>query len=293
MKSKIFFVLFVLLSIVKLNSQEANMSKIKLNSGYEMPRLGLGTWTLTGDICINSVYEAIKAGYRLIDTAKYYGNEVEVGKGIHKAISEGLCKRQDLFITTKIVPWSKAPESDIDNSLKDMNLTYLDLVLLHQHGSNDDKVYKAMEKASRAGKILSIGISNFYTKETVDHFINDFDIVPSVIQNENHQYYQNNSLRNYVSKYGIVVESYYPFGGRGNTKKHLTDETILSIAKAHNKTAAQIILRWHLQAGYIAVPGSSNVLHIQENFNIFDFELTDKEMAQMLSLNKNKRYESW
>ena len=291
----------------------------KLNSGYEMPVLGLGTWTLTGETCETAVYAALKSGYRLIDTAKYYGNEREVGNAIRRAIKEGICKREEIFVTTKLVPWSNNPDLVIDDSLKQLGLSYIDLCLLHQHGSasGDDAVYKAMIRAVKDGKIRSIGISNFYTEKTVSHFINDFEIPPAVIQNENHLKYQNNSLRDWAAKKGIYIESYYPFGGRGHTAEHLKNPQVLEIAKKHNtssqgtrtlkaltspflgfvinpkKTAAQIIVRWHLQAGYIAIPGSSNPSHIAENFSVWDFQLTDSEMKELTKLNTGKRYENW
>ena len=131
------------------------------------------------------------------------------------------------------------------------------------------------------GKIRSIGISNFYTEKSVSHFINDFDIAPAGIQNENHLKYQNNSLRDWAAQRGIFIESYYPFGGRGHTAEHL------------KKTAAQIIVRWHLQSGYIAIPGSGKPSHIAENFDIWDFELTDSQMKELAKLNTSKRYENW
>ena len=267
----------------------------KLNSGYEMPVLGLGTWTLTGQTCEDAVYAALKSGCRLIDTAKYYGNEKEVGSAIAHAISDGICKREEIFITTKLVPWSDNPDSDIDDSLQKLGLSYIDLVLLHQHGSDsgDDAFYLVMIRAKKAGKIRSIGISNFYTEKAVSHFINDFEIPPAVIQNENHLKYQNNSLRDWAAKKGIYIESYYPFGGRGHTKDHLQNKTVLEIAAGHGKSAAQIILRWHLQAGYIAIPGSSNPSHIAENFDVWDFQLTDSEMKELTKLNTGKRYENW
>ena len=140
---------------------------IRLNSGFNMPTLGLGTWTLTGETCENAVYAALKSGYRLIDTAKYYGNESEVGNAIRRAIKDGICKREEIFVTTKLVPWSNNPDLDIDDSLKQLGLSYIDLCLLHQHGSasGDDAVYKAMIRAVKDGKIRSIGISNFYTEK--------------------------------------------------------------------------------------------------------------------------------
>ena len=142
-------------------------------------------------------------------------------------------------------------------------------------------------------KIRSIGISNFYTEKSVSHFINDFDIAPAVIQNENHLKYQNNSLRDWAAQRGIFIESYYPFGGRGHTAEHLKNPLVLEIAKKHKKTAAQIIVRWHLQSGYIAIPGSGKPSHIAENFDIWDFELTDSQMKELAKLNTSKRYENW
>ena len=268
---------------------------LKLNSSYEMPSLGLGTWTLTGQTCENAVYAALKSGYRLIDTAKYYGNEKEVGSAIARAIKDGICTREEIFVTTKLVPWSSNPEADIDDSLMQLGLSYIDLCLLHQHGSSlgDDAVYKAMIRAVKEGKIRSIGISNFYTEKTVSHFINDFEIPPAVIQNENHLKYQNSTLRDWAAEKGIYIESYYPFGGRGHTAEHLQNPIVLEIAKAHKKSAAQIIVRWHLQSGYIAIPGSSNPSHIAENFDVWDFYLTDSEMKKLANLNTGKRYENW
>ena len=295
----VLFSFFAVLALSFSSAERAKNSKgetkMKLNSGYEMPSLGLGTWTLTGETCENAVYSALKNGYRLIDTAKYYGNEAEVGNALRRAISDGICTREDVFITTKIVPWSANPDADIDDSLKKLALDYIDLVLLHQHGtsSGDDAVYSAMCRAVKAGKIRSIGISNFYTEKSVSHFIKDFEIPPAVIQNENHLFYQNAALRDWAKKYGIFIESYYPFGGRGHTKEHLQNAVVLEIARAHKKTTAQIIVRWHLQSGYIAVPGSGNPAHIAENFAVWDFSLNENEMKKLSALDTGKRYENW
>lgn len=266
---------------------------VRLNSGYEMPVAGLGTWTLTGETCENAVYSALKTGVRLIDTAKYYGNEAEVGRAIQRALAEKICIREEIFLTTKIVPWSSDPAADIEDSLEKLKVDYIDLCLLHQHGSGDDKVYRAMEKACKEGKIRSIGISNFYTPREVDHFVRDFEIKPAVIQNENHIFYQGTALRDWCEKYGIRMESYYPFGGRGHTKQSLENPLIQKIAAAHKKTSAQVIVRWHIQSSFIAIPGSSNPKHIAENYDIWDFELTADEMAQIAKLNTGKRYENW
>ena len=268
---------------------------VKLNSGYEMPVLGLGTWTLTGKTCENAVYTAIKCGYRLIDTAKYYGNEEAVGRGIRRAVHDGIVRRDEVFITTKIVPWSRNPHQDIDDSLRKLGVDYIDLCLLHQHGSDkgDDDVYQAMIKAVKSGKIRSIGISNFYTEKSIRHFIDDFDIRPAVVQNENHLLCHSESLRLFCGRYDIYIESYYPLGGRGHVRDHLQNVTVQRIAKQKSKLPVQIILRWHLQSGYIAIPGSSNPDHIRQNFAVWDWELSDSDMAALEALNTGKRYESW
>ncbi len=267
---------------------------VKLNSGYEMPIIGLGTWTQDDEETANSVYHALKDGYRLIDTAQYYGNEMGVGNGIKRAINDGIVTREDVFITTKIMPsnYDNAYNS-VDESLKRLDTDYIDLLLIHQPGNNDEEVYKAMEDATRAGKVRSIGISNYYTKEAVDEVLSYAEIVPAVIQNENHIYYQNTDFQNYVSQYGIIMESWYPFGGRGHTSENFNNDVIKTLAEKYNKTSAQIILRWQLQAGYIVIPGSSNPDHILENYSIFDFKLSEEDMRNIANINKNERYENW
>ena len=272
---------------------QSSVQSVMLNSGHRMPLIGLGTWTLRGKTCEAAVYTALKAGYRLIDTARYYGNEVEVGRAVRRAINEGVCRREDIFITTKLLPSSTTPERDIASSLANLQVDYIDLVLLHQHGRNDDSVYLAMAQAAKEGKVRSIGISNFYSARDVNHFIEDFDTPPAVIQNENHLYYQNEALREFAAARGIVVQSYYPLGGRGHTQEHFTNPAVTALAAKYGKSAAQVILRWHVQAGYSAVPGSSNPAHIAENINVFDFELTASEMQSLRALDAGKRYEKW
>ena len=172
-------------------------------------------------------------------------------------------------------------------------MDYIDLMLIHQPGYDDEGVYKAMEDAVRAGKLRSIGISNYYTRAQVDEVLSFATITPAVIQNENHLYYQNTDLQEYVTQYGIVIESWYPFGGRGHTAEHFNNEMIKALAEKYQKTSAQIILRWQLQAGFIAIPGSSNPEHIAENYDIFNFALTAEELNQIAQLNRGERYESW
>ena len=267
---------------------------VTLNSGYTMPILGLGTWTLTGEVCETAVYEALKDGYRLIDTAKYYGNQEEVGNAVRKAIADGIVTREEVFVTTKIVPSGDRDYGEMITQCNEaLGLEYIDLMLIHQHGSGEKALYAAMEQAVHDGVIRSIGISNFYTQEEYDEVLEYAEIIPAVIQNENHIFHQNTELQHYVSEYGTFVESYYPFGGRGHTKESMNHETIQTIAAKYGKTGAQVILRWHLQAGYIAIPGSSNPDHIAENFDVFDFSLTKEEMNTIAQLDTGTRYESW
>lgn len=267
---------------------------VKLNSGYEMPIIGLGTWTLSDEEAEESVYQALKVGMRLIDTARYYGNEVGVGRGLQKAIDEGIVTREDVFITSKIYGGDhERAKGIIDDAIKDLNVDYIDLLLIHQPGADDEGVYKAMEEAVADGRLRSIGISNYYTKEQVDEVLSFANITPAVIQNENHIYYQNKDLQEYVKQYGIVIESWYPFGGRGHTAENFNNETITKIADEHDVTSAQVILRWHIQDGYIAIPGSSNAEHIAENYDLFDFELSEEEMRKIEAINEQRRYENW
>ena len=283
-----------------VNVENSNISfnfdtkTVTLNSGYEMPILGLGTWTQDDKETANSVYYALKDGYRLIDTAQYYGNEKGVGDGLKRAIDDGIVTRDEIFITTKIMPSSyNNAYYFIDESLKKLGVDYIDLLLIHQPGSNDEEVYKAMEQGVEDSKVRSIGISNYYTKEEIDEVLSYATITPAVIQNENHIYYQNTELQKYVSKYGIIIESWYPFGGRGHTSENFNNEVIKELASQYNKTSAQIILRWQLQAGYIVIPGSSNPDHILENYSIFDFELSEANMRDIANINKSQRYENW
>lgn len=301
-------ILFLLFSEKNVDDKEVknikeNVSKaefnfdtktVTLNSGYEMPIIGLGTWTQNDEEIANSVYYALEDDYRLIDTAQYYGNEYGVGEGLKRAIDDGIVTREEVFITTKIMPSSYNNAYDsIDESLERLGVDYIDLLLIHQPGSNDEEVYKAMEQGVYDGKVKSIGISNYYTKEEIDEVLSYATIVPAVIQNENHIYYQNTDLKEYVSQYGIIIESWYPFGGRGHTSENFNNEVIRDIAIKYNKTSAQIILRWQLQAGYIVIPGSSNPDHILENYSIFDFSLNEEDMKNIADINKNQRYENW
>lgn len=260
---------------------------VKLNSGYEMPIVGLGTYSLTDDVCVNSVSEALKAGGRLIDTAYMYHNEESVGQGV---LESGV-PREAVFITTKLYPNQFAnAEEDIDEALEKLDMEYIDLMLLHHPGDDDVDAYKAMEKAVEEGKIRSIGLSNWYVEELED-FLPKITIMPAVVQNEIHPYYQENDVIPYIQEKGIVMEGWYPFGGRGHTGALLNDETISAIAQAHEKSSAQVILRWNLQKGVVVIPGSSNPDHIKENMDIFGFALTDEEMERINGLDRNEKHD--
>ena len=277
-----------------VNQFDLENKNVVLNDGNKMPIIGLGTWTLTGETVENAVYFAIKNGYRLIDTAKMYNNEINVGNGIKKAINEGIIKREELFVTTKLVPYSSNDYyKEIENCIERLDIGYVDLMLIHQKGSDEKKLYSAIEKAISNGIVKSLGISNYYKKSDFDDITKSANILPVVIQNENHIFYNDIEFQKYVGQYGIFIESYYPLGGRGHTNISLNNQIIVDIAKKYNKSSAQIILRWHIQRGFIAIPGSKSENHILENIDIFNFELTDDEMNKINNLNSGKRYESW
>ncbi len=258
-----------------------------------MPAFGIGTWTLSDEEAEASVACALENGYRLVDTAQYYRNEEGVGRAVRAAMDAGR-DREDIFVTSKIMPssYERAAES-IDESLAKLDIGYIDLMLIHQPGSNDEAVWRALEESVAAGKVRSIGISNYYTPEHYDAIANIAEVPVALVQNENHPYYQNSQLQSYVEGTGGFVESWYPLGGRPGVAQMLADETLGAIAAAHGKTVAQTILRWHVQSGYIAIPGSGNPDHIAENIQIFDFELTEEDMASIAALDGIGRFENW
>lgn len=265
---------------------------VLLNSGYEMPINGLGTYSLHGDTCVNSVKSALASGVRLIDTASAYGNEREVGQAIREAMEEFGIRREDIFVTTKIYPGSEMadPEQAIQDCLDRLDIGYLDLMLLHHPDPNDVKAYQAMERFVAEGKIRSIGLSNWYVRELTD-FLPQVTITPALVQNEIHPYYQENDVIPFIQEKGIVVEGWYPLGGRGHTAELLGDPVISEIAAAHRKSSAQVILRWDLQKGVVVIPGSSDPEHIRENTELFDFQLSEEEMAKMGALDRNEKHD--
>lgn len=267
---------------------------VRLNSGYDMPIIGIGTYRLSTSQAENSVYNALRVGMRLIDTADIYGNEVGVGRGIKRAMQDFGIKREEIFVTSKL--WTASysdADNEIDERLERLGLDYIDLLLLHHTAPNDEYAYQAMERGVKAGKIHSIGISNFY-EDDVDRLMKVATIKPAVLQNETHPYHQSRSVKAHIAPLGTVLESWFPLGGRGTGIQTLSQNSVItSIATAHNKSPYQILIRWHLQSGNIAIPGSSNPVHIAEDYDVFDFQLTDDEMKQIYDLDQNYRFASY
>jgi diketogulonate reductase-like aldo/keto reductase len=264
---------------------------VLLNSGYEMPILGLGTYSLDHDTCVSSVMALLENGGRLIDTAYMYGNEEAVGEGVRKGMEEYGIPREEIYVITKIYPNQfDDPEAAIDMALEKLDIGYIDMMLLHHPGTNDVKAYQAMEKYVGEGKIRSLGLSNWYVEELTE-FLPQVTIKPALVQNEIHPYYQEKEVVPFIQANGIVVQCWYPLGGRGYTADLLGNETIQMIAKAHGVSAAQVILRWDLQRSIVVIPGSSNPDHIKENLDLFGFELTDEEMEQIEALDRNEKHD--
>lgn len=264
---------------------------VMLNSGYEMPILGLGTYALDHDTCVSSVKTLLAEGGRLIDTAYMYHNEEAVGEGIRQAMEENGIEREEIFVITKIYPTQFSdPETAIDEALEKLNIGYIDMMLLHHPGNGDVTAYQAMEKYAEAGKIRSLGLSNWYIEELTE-FLPQVKIMPALVQNEIHPYYQEQDVVPFIQEKGIVVQCWYPLGGRGHTAELLGNETIKMIAEAHHVSSAQVILRWDLQRGIVVIPGSSNPDHIRENLDLFGFELTDEEMKQINALDRNEKHD--
>ena len=260
---------------------------VLLNSGYEMPIYGIGTYSLTGDTCVESITAALNSGVRLIDTAYMYHNEESVGEAVRNS---GI-PREEIFVITKLYPNQFSdPEAAIEEALAKLDIDYIDMMLLHHPGTGDVEAYLAMEKAVADGKIRSLGLSNWYVKE-LEEFLPQINITPALVQNEIHPYYQENDVIPYIHNRGIVVQGWYPLGGRGYTAELLGDEVISQIAVAYGKSAAQVILRWNLQKGVVVIPGSSNPEHIQENTELFDFELTKEEMERINALDRGEKHD--
>ena len=259
------------------------MEYIVLNNGVGCPVIGIGTFMLSPAEAENSVREALKMGYSLVDTANTYVNERAVGRGM----KDSGVKREDIFLSTKLWPSEYENENAVDETLERLGVNYVDLLYIHQPAGNWLAGYRQLEKAYKEGKAKSIGISNFEGKY-IEELETKWEIAPQFIQVEAHPYFTQQELRKTLDKYCIKLISWYPLG---HGDKSLQNEPVFAkLAEKYGKTPVQVILRWHTQMGFAVIPGSKNVDHIKDNLDILDFTLTDEEMAEIAKLDKGVRY---
>ena len=259
------------------------MEYMTLNNGIKCPVVGIGTFMLSPADAENSVREALKMGYRLIDTANAYVNERAVGRGMR----DSGVKREEILLSTKLWPSEYENPNAVDETLERLGVDYVDLLYIHQPAGNWLAGYRQLEKAYKEGRAKSIGISNF-EGEYIAELETKWEIVPQFIQAEAHPYFTQKELRQTLDKYGVKLMSWYPLG---HGDRSLIEEPVFAeLGKKYDKTPAQVILRWHTQMGFAVIPGSKNVDHIRDNLNILDFTLTDEEMAQIAKLDKGERY---
>lgn len=260
---------------------------LTMNDGNQIPQFGLGVYQVpAGKATEDAVIAALRLGIRHIDTAHAYQNEASVGK----AVKASGINREKIFITSKLWPseygLDKTPQA-IDRMLKRLNLDYLDLLLLHQQVGDYLGAYQAMENAQKAGKVKSIGISNF-DGERLDNLLANVAVKPAVAQVEMHPYYPETALRNKLAPFGTILEAWYPLGHGDPTL--INEPLFTELGDKYHKSNVQIILRWHLQMGNVVFPRTTNPDHMRDNFDIFDFKLTANEMKKIATLDKNKRY---
>lgn len=259
------------------------MEYIVLNNGIKCPVVGIGTYMLSPADAENSVREALKMGYSLVDTANAYVNERAVGRGMK---ASGV-RREEIFLSTKLWPSEYENENAVDETLERLGVDYVDLLYIHQPAGNWLAGYRQLEKAYKEGKAKSIGISNFEGKYIAE-LETKWEIAPQFIQVEAHPYFTQQELRRTLDQYGIRLMSWYPLG---HGDKSLINEPVFTkIGQKYGKTPAQVILRWHTQMGFAVIPGSKNVDHIKDNLDIMDFRLTEEEMAEVAKLDRGERY---
>lgn len=256
---------------------------VKLHNGVEMPMAGIGTFLLTPDEAEASVLSALQGGYRLIDTANAYKNEKAVGRAMK---ASGL-PREEIFLETKLWPSFYEQPDAVGKTLERLGTDYIDLLLLHQPAGNYVAGYRLMEKAYKEGKVRAIGLSNF-SEEQIREILSVCEVKPAILQTEVHPYFQEKELKQFLAGEGMVIQAWYPLG---HGDKALIQEPLFAeLAEKYHKSNAQIILRWHIQAGNIVIPGSKNPSHIKDNFDLFDFALTGEEMERIAALDKGVRY---
>lgn len=259
------------------------MEYVTLNNGIKMPMAGIGTFLLTPDEAEASVLSALACGYRLIDTANAYVNEKAVGRAMKKS---GV-SREAIFLETKLWPSFYEQSDAVEKTLERLDTDYIDLLLIHQPAGNYIAGYRLMEKAYMEGKVRTIGLSNF-NEAQIQEILDVCVVKPAVLQTEVHPYSQEKLFKTFLDKAGIVIQAWYPLG---HGDKTLMEEPLLAqLGKKYGKGSAQIILRWHIQDGNIVIPGSKNPAHIKDNFDLFDFALTEDEMSAIAELDKKVRY---
>lgn len=259
------------------------MKYAQLNNGVKMPMEGVGTFLMSPDEAEASALSALQSGYRLIDTANAYVNEKAVGRAMKKS---GV-PREEIFLETKLWPSFYEQDDAVDKTLQRLNTDYIDLLLIHQPAGNYVAGYRLMEKAYKEGKVRAIGLSNF-KKEQIEEILSLCEVKPTILQTELHPYNQEPDLKAFLSKNGMAAQAWYPLG---HGDRALREEPLFAmLGEKYGKTSTQIILRWHIQAGNVVIPGSKNPEHIKSNFDLFDFELTADEMAQIAAMNQNERY---
>lgn len=263
------------------------MEYTTLANDLKMPLLGLGTFMISPADAEASVYKALKNGYRLIDTANAYMNEVAVGKAMKRAIAEGVVKREEIFLSTKLWPTLYESDTAVDETLARLGTDYIDLLFIHQPAGNFTAGYAKIETAYKAGKARSLGISNFHG-EKLERLLAEAEVKPHVIQLETHPYHIDHAVMKRLASYGTRLMGWYPLG-HGDTTL-LEEPIFLELADKYRKSTVQIILRWAVQRGFITIPGTKNPDHIRANFDIFDFVLTEAEMAEIAKLDGKKRY---
>ncbi len=259
------------------------MEYVTLNNGVKMPMAGIGTFLLTPDEAETSVLSALQNGYRLIDTANAYVNEKAVGRAMKKSA----LPREEIFLETKLWPAFYEQPDAVEKTLARLDTDYIDLLLIHQPAGNYLAGYRLMEQAYEAGKVRAIGISNFNVDQ-IEKIMSVCKVRPTVLQTELHPYNQEPKLKALLKENSIVPQAWYPLGH--GDKALLNEPLFAELGEKYGKSAAQIILRWHMQDGNIVIPGSKNPDHIKANFDLFDFALTDDEMARIVALNQDKRY---
>lgn len=256
---------------------------LTLTGDVVMPMAGIGTFLLSPDEAEPSCVSALAGGCRLIDTANAYVNERAVGRAMKRS---GL-KREEIFLETKLWPSFYEQADAVEKTLERLDTAYIDLLLIHQPAGNYVAGYRLMEKAYKEGKVRAIGLSNF-NMEQIKEILSICEVKPTILQTEVHPYFQEKELKKFLTGQGMAIQAWYPLG---HGDKALIEEPVFSkLAQKYGKSNAQIILRWHIQSGNIVIPGSKNPAHIKDNFALFDFALTEEEMAEIAALDKNTRY---